>query len=583
MMFSDSSGDQCTCLSVRPAVAYINTLFSAFSLPEHLAHTYCIDSVCIAFQSPGCIALPVCSQSYEASSGIAPDSLNSQTSMGQHDIDTACALALNPLTCRDSLHKPMGQQPAISDNLEDFFISTFKPCDPCPLQHSSLPISDRPYVMTVSENMKKRKVICIIMGGGRGSRLSPLTTERCKPAVPLAGKYRLVDIPISNCLNSGYNQIFVLTQFNTASLHRHIQESYKFDPFGGGFVDILSAEQTDRDENWYQGTADAVRQNMHHFHGEGEDALYIILSGDQLFRMDLQDVVREHDASGAEVTITAKPLRLDQAEGLGLMRVDDNQEITEFVEKPIDPEVIKGLAIGESVKSKMQDPGDQDYCLASMGIYVFNAKTLVEALDSDTTDFGKEIIPGLLGKNKMHSYVFDNYWEDIGTVKAFFECNIRLTDPLPPFNFFDEESKIYTHARFLPASKINSCVIDKAIFADGCIVTNAEIRSTTLGVRSVVRDKSVLDNVVMMGADYFENEEDFAENEEKGRAHLGVGKNCSIKNTILDKNTRIGDDVVIDPTGIADHFGPDVKVAIRDGVCVVCKDATVPNGFVLKA
>ncbi len=431
--------------------------------------------------------------------------------------------------------------------------------------------------------MKKRKIICIIMGGGRGSRLSPLTNERCKPAVPLAGKYRLVDIPISNCLNSHFNQIFVLTQFNTASLHRHIQESYKFDPFGGGFVDILSAEQTDRDDTWYQGTADAVRQNMHHFQGASEDDLYIILSGDQLYRMDLQDVVREHDESGAEITITAKPLGLDQAEGLGLMRVDEHLEINEFVEKPTDPDVIRGLAVGQSVKQKMKDPGDSDYCLASMGIYVFNAKTLVDALDSDTTDFGKEIIPSLLGKAKMCSYVFDDYWEDIGTVKAFFDCNIRLTEPVPPFNFFDEESKIYTHARFLPASKINSCTVDRAILADGCIVTDADIRSSTLGVRSIVRDKSILENVVMMGADFFEDYADQDENRDLGRPDIGVGKNCSIKGTILDKNARVGDNVVIDPTGLPDNFGPDVDVAIRDGVCIVCKDATVPDGFVLKA
>lgn len=431
--------------------------------------------------------------------------------------------------------------------------------------------------------MKKRKIICIIMGGGRGSRLSPLTKERCKPAVPLAGKYRLVDIPISNCLNSKFNEIFVLTQFNTASLHRHIQESYKFDPFGGGFVDILSAEQTDRDDKWYQGTADAVRQNMHHFQGASEDDLYIILSGDQLYRMDLQDVVREHDASGAAVTITAKPLGLDYAEGLGLMRIDDSLEVIEFVEKPSDPEVIQGLAVGDGVKRKMRDPGDRDYCLASMGIYVFNANTLIEALDSDATDFGKEIIPGLLGKSKLCSYVFDDYWEDIGTVKAFFDCNIRLTDPVPPFNFFDEESKIYTHARFLPASKLNSCTVERAIMADGCIVTDATIRHATLGVRSVVRERSLLENVVMMGADFFEDLSDQSDNREAGRPDVGVGKDCRIKNTILDKNARIGDNVVLDPAGLPDNFGPDVDVAIRDGVCIVCKDTTVPDGYVLKA
>lgn len=431
--------------------------------------------------------------------------------------------------------------------------------------------------------MKKRKIICIIMGGGRGSRLSPLTRDRCKPAVPLAGKYRLVDIPISNCLNSGYNQIFVLTQFNTASLHRHIQESYKFDPYAGGFVDILSAEQTDQDDTWYQGTADAVRQNMHHFQGHSEGDLYVILSGDQLYRMHLEDVVRQHDASGAEVTITAKPLGLDEAEGLGLMRVDENLEITEFVEKPTDPEVIKGLAVGESVRNKMKAPGNKDYCLASMGIYVFNASTLIQALNSDATDFGKEIIPGMLGKSKLCSYVFDDYWEDIGTVKAFFDANIRLTDPVPPFNFFDEESRIFTHARFLPASKINSCVVERAILADGCIVSDAKIKHSTLGVRSVVREGSELENVVMMGADSFESPEDLEENRSLNRPDHGVGKNCKIKNAILDKNVRIADNVVLDPTGLPDNFGPDVDIAIRDGVLVVCKDAVVPEGYVLKA
>lgn len=421
------------------------------------------------------------------------------------------------------------------------------------------------------------------MGGGRGSRLSPLTRDRCKPAVPLAGKYRLVDIPISNCLNSGFNQIFVLTQFNTASLHRHIQESYKFDPYAGGFVDILSAEQTDLSDTWYQGTADAVRQNMHHFQGNRDDDLYLILSGDQLYRMDLEDVVREHDASGAEVTITAKPLGLDEAEGLGLMRINDELEVTEFVEKPTDPAIIQGLAVGESVRNKMKNPGSRDYCLASMGIYVFNAKTLVDALKTDATDFGKEIIPALLGKAKLSSYVFDDYWEDIGTVKAFFDANIRLTDPMPPFNFFDEEARIFTHARFLPASKINSCVVDRAIMADGCIVTGANIKHSTLGVRSVVRDHSVLEDVVMMGADSFETREDLSENSQLGRPDYGVGEHCVIKNAILDKNVRIGNHVILDPTGLPDNFGPDVDVAIRDGVLVVCKEAIVPDGFVLKA
>lgn len=422
------------------------------------------------------------------------------------------------------------------------------------------------------------------MGGGRGSRLHPLTKERCKPAVPLAGKYRLVDIPISNCLNSGMNQIFVLTQFNTASLHHHIQESFKFDPFGGGFVDILSAEQTEGSDDWYQGTADAVRQNMKHFGGTGaEDDLYIILSGDQLFRMDLEDVVSVHDASGADVTITAKPLGLDKAEGLGLMRVNDDLEITEFVEKPTDPKVIEGLAVGTSVLEKMHNPGEADYCLASMGIYVFNARTLVDALDSDATDFGKEVIPGLLGKSKMCSYVFDEYWEDIGTVKAFFDANLRLTDELPPFNFFDEEARIFTHARFLPASKINSCVVDRAVMADGCIVTDGNLKRCSLGIRSIVREGSHLENVVMMGADFFETDDEVNRGKNAGIPALGVGKNCVIKNAILDKNVRIGNNVVLDPTGLEERFGDGASIAIRDGVLVVCKDAVIPDGFELKA
>jgi len=431
--------------------------------------------------------------------------------------------------------------------------------------------------------MKKRRIICIIMGGGRGTRLVPLTQERCKPAVPLAGKFRLVDIPISNCLNSGMNQIYVLTQFNTASLHRHIQESYKFDPFSGGCVDILSAEQTQAGESWYQGTADAVRQNMHHFGATEDDDLYVILSGDQLYRMNLRAVVEEHDASGAEVTITAKPVGLEEASELGLMRINDQLEIEEFVEKPKEPAVIDSLKVGASVLKRMSEPGKADYCLASMGIYVFNAKTLKAALDSNTTDFGKEIIPGLLGQVKMQSYVFDDYWEDIGTVKAFFEANLRLTDAVPPFNFFDEEARIYTRARYLPASKLHDSFIERAVIGDGSIISSARLNRCTLGVRSVVQDDSTLENIVMMGADAYETLEDKAENRKLGRPDIGVGKHCRIKNAIIDKNVRIGDNVILDPEGLPDKFGDGVDIAIRDGVLVVCKDVIVPDGFEMKA
>ena len=431
--------------------------------------------------------------------------------------------------------------------------------------------------------MRKRKIICIIMGGGRGSRLFPLTKERCKPAVPLAGKYRLVDIPISNCLNSGYNRIYLLTQFNTASLHRHIQESYKFDPFAGGRVDILSAEQTDSDNHWYQGTADAVRQNLHHFGGADDEDLYVILSGDQLYHMDLQDVVHEHIQSGAELTIAAKPLAIDEAKGFGLMRVDDDFVITGFVEKPNDPGTIKDLSVGKSVLGKMKDPGDRGYFLASMGIYIFNSRTLHEALNSEQADFGKDIIPGLLGKVKMHSYIFDGYWEDIGTVKAYFDCNLRLTDPAPPFNFFDDEARIFTHARYLGASKLNDCDVHHAIVADGCIVTSATLTRCSLGIRSIVREQSTLESVVMIGADYFETPVDIEDNRRLGRPDIGVGKNCRIHHAILDKNVRIGHNVVLDATGLPDNYGPDVDIAIRDGVIVVNKGTIIPDNHVLKA
>ncbi len=421
------------------------------------------------------------------------------------------------------------------------------------------------------------------MGGGRGTRLNPLTRVRCKPAVPLAGKYRLADIPISNCLNAGYNQIFVLTQFNTASLHRHIQESYKFDPFGGGFVDILSAEQTEKSNNWYQGTADAVRQNMHHFGVKGEDDLCIILSGDQLFRMNLEAFVDEHIINKADISIAAKPLPLNKAEGLGLMRVNEALEIKEFIEKPTDPKVIAGLAVGPCVKSKMKDPDSGDYCLASMGIYVFNARVLSEALDSEMKDFGKEVIPSLLGKKKLHSYVFDDYWEDIGTVKAFFECNLQLTDIKPPFNFYDETQRIYTRARYLPAVKINGASIRHAVIADGSIINNASLNRVILAVRSVISEGSKLENVVMMGADDFENDINFLENVTLGRPNIGVGKDCSIRNAILDKNVRIGNNVVLDPSGLEDNYKSCADVVIRDGVLIVTKDTVLQDGYQMKA
>ena len=411
------------------------------------------------------------------------------------------------------------------------------------------------------------------MGGGRGARLYPLTKERCKPAVPLAGKYRLVDIPISNCLNSGLNRIYLLTQFNTASLHRHIRESYKFDHFGGGFVDILAAEQTSEDANWYQGTADAVRQNLHHF-GNFEFDYLLILSGDQLFRMNFNELIAQHIETGAEATIAAKAMPIGQVRGLGLMRVQDDLSITQFVEKPTDPAVIEDLAIGQALERKFERKVEEKHCLASMGIYLFDREVLRKSLQNDMTDFGKEVIPSLLGKRKLCSFIFDDYWEDIGTVGAFFEANLSFTREYPSFNCFENDFPVYTHARFLPASRINNCVMDHAIVADGCIVRGAQLKESSIGVRSMIRERSTLERTVMMGSDYYETPDEIEANRARGRPDVGVGRNCVIRNAILDKNARIGDNVHISPDGHADGSKGD-GYFVRDGVIVILKNAVL--------
>lgn len=425
------------------------------------------------------------------------------------------------------------------------------------------------------------KVISVIMGGGRGTRLYPLTKDRCKPAVPLAGKYRLVDIPISNCLNSGLNKIFLLTQFNTASLHRHIQEAYKFDPFSGGRVDILSAEQTDRGDSWYQGTCDAVRQNLHHFEATRDDDLFLILSGDQLYRMDFSRIIEHHLRVGADVTLAAKPVPHTDVAGLGVMRVLDNFAIAEFVEKPTDPEVIRKLIISDALRSQMNDPGEEDYCLASMGIYVFKAGVLREALQGNETDFGKEIIPNMLGKKALYSYIFDDYWEDIGTIKAFFDANLELTDPDPKFSFYDEQKFIYTRARFLPPSQIDMCDMERVFMAGSCILSHSSLKRCVIGVRSMVSPDCQLDNVVMMGADYLETDEELTENEAKGIPNIGIGNNCVIKNAIIDKNARIGKNCRLSPEGKPDKFEHG-DVYVRDGILVVMKGGIVPDGTIIE-
>jgi glucose-1-phosphate adenylyltransferase len=423
------------------------------------------------------------------------------------------------------------------------------------------------------------KIISVIMGGGRGSRLYPLTKSRCKPAVPLAGKYRLVDISISNCLNAGLNKIYVLTQFNTASLHHHIQGTYKFDPFGGGFVDILSPEQTEKGENWYQGTYDAVRQNLHHFNAEDND-LFVILSGDQLYRMNFNELIKQHENTHADITIAAKALPISQSQELGLIQINNDLSIKAFFEKPSDSKLIRTLAVNDKIKSTLNTSEHEPYCLASMGIYVFNKNTLFNALECSeaTTDFGKHIIPTLLHKKKLYCYIFNGYWEDIGTIRSFFEANLRLTDPLPPFNFFDPKLKIFTRSRFLPASKINNCTIDHAIISEGCIICNSYIKRSVIGERSTIGEGSTLKNVVMMGQDFFETQEDKHNNAAKNLPNIGIGNHCYIKNAIIDKNARIGHNVHLSPentTQSPKYLNGDI--AICDGILIVNKNAVIAD------
>ncbi len=411
------------------------------------------------------------------------------------------------------------------------------------------------------------------MGGGRGTRLYPLTKYRCKPAVPLAGKYRLVDIPISNCINSDLDAIYLLSQFNTASLHKHIQQTYKFDNFTKGFVDILAAEQTDASGDWYQGTADAVRKNMHHFQRHGKDAYYLILSGDQLYQMDFREMIQKHIDSGADVTIAAKPMPKKEASSLGIMRVDDSLNITEFVEKPKDEAVIKSLLIGDNLKKGLKNPND-DYCLASMGIYVFSQKVLEEAMSGTEMDFGKEIIPGFLGKKKLCAYIFDGYWEDIGTVGAFFEANLATTDEIPPFDFYKRDMCVYTHTRFLPGAKIQKSEIENCNIADGVIIEQANLKRCVIGIRSIIETGTTLENVVMMGADAY----DFDNREQ---TKIGIGKNCKIKNAIIDKNASIGNNCILSPEGKPEKWDEFPGLYVRDGVLIVMKDAKIPDNTII--
>jgi glucose-1-phosphate adenylyltransferase len=422
-------------------------------------------------------------------------------------------------------------------------------------------------------------VLSIIMGGGQGTRLFPLTRERSKPAVPLAGKYRLVDIPISNCINSGLRRVYLLTQFNSASLHRHISQSYKFDHFAGGFVEILAAEQTFSDASWYQGTADAVRKNLVHFLNHDFDYA-LILSGDQLYRMDFRHILSQHAVTAADVTIATIPVLRAPAQSLGIMQINAERRITRFVEKPKDPALLDSLKLERDWYARLGITGEEEFFLASMGIYVFNRDILIKLLDNAHADFGKHIIPTAIQTHRVFSYIFQGYWEDIGTIRSFFEANLEMSSELPRFNFFDMSAPIFTRPRFLPASKINGAIIDHAVVSDGCIINRAKISHSIVGVRSILNDESELSRTIMLGCDYYESHDSIQRHEAAGQPRIGIGHHTRVDNAIIDKNARIGSNCVISPAGKPDNVDH-ASYYIRDGIVIIPKNGVVPHGTVI--
>ena len=420
-------------------------------------------------------------------------------------------------------------------------------------------------------------MLSVILGGGAGTRLQPLTTSRSKPAVPIAGKYRLVDIPISNCLNSGITRMFVLTMYNSASLNRHIKNTYHFSAFSSAFVDILAAEQTPDNPAWFQGTADAVRQGLRHIAPFDSDYI-LILSGDQLYQIDFQEMLFHHKESGADISIATIPVTAKEASEFGILKTEGGM-ITSFIEKP-----------KSGLEDWVSDTGDEmrsigkEY-LASMGIYIFNRQLLFDILQDEfknATDFGKEIIPQSISKYKVASYQYEGYWEDIGNIPAFFHANLALTKDIPEFNLFDNTKTIYTRPRMLPPAKVSGTRLDHAIIADGCIINASHIENSVIGIRSRIGHDTTIMSTYLMGSDYYETIHDILEIQEQGIPQLGVGNRCFIQNVIVDKNVRIGDDVrIIGGTHLADEDTP--LYTIKEGIIVLKKGGIFPNGFMLGA
>jgi glucose-1-phosphate adenylyltransferase len=427
-----------------------------------------------------------------------------------------------------------------------------------------------------------QNVLSLILGGGRGTRLYPLTMLRSKPAVPIAGKYRLIDIPISNCLNSGINRIFVLTQFLSVSLHRHISHTYKFDAFGRGFVEILAAQQTNETADWYQGTADAVRQNIRYIQEDGAPDI-LILSGDQLYRMDYGQLVKTHRESKADVTISVLPVSQEQAAGFGLLRLDDAGRVAGFVEKPKTEEERAPYRIpAEWFERRGIAPGGRPF-LASMGIYLFKREVLVDLLTTSplATDFGKEIFPRSIKTHQVCAHLFDGYWEDVGTIKAYHQANLSLTGNRPPFDFYSPDGVIYTRMRFLPASRVSGAQLEECLISDGCTVeAGTRMTRCVVGVRSQIGRKVALRDTVIIGADGFETESERKANARRGFPNLGVAEGSLIERAILDKDCRVGREVqIVNRRQLQDDDGP--NYVIRDGIVVIPKGAVVPDGTVI--
>lgn len=416
------------------------------------------------------------------------------------------------------------------------------------------------------------KVTSIILAGGQGRRLHPLTQARSKPAVPIGGKFRLIDIPISNCLHHGIRTIWVLTQFASESLHRHIFQTYRLDVFSPGFVSVLAASETVDSKSWYQGTADAVRKNMANFKQAGDTIL--LLSGDHLYRMDFNKFIQFHQANGADISLSVVPVERSKVRELGIMKLDLDFRVSDFVEKPTEDVIIDEFVIPDELraKSEFSGAGREKTHVGSMGIYIFNKKVLFDLLDKyDYDDFGKQIIPAAISNYKVCAYPFTGYWEDIGTIKAFFDAHIDMTKPVPPFDFYDQEKPIFTHARFLPAAKITGSIINSSIVCEGSMIEDATISDSVIGVRAVIRSGTRLTRVVYMGADFYEKERHDGDG-------LGIGRNCVIQNAIIDKDARIGDHVeLINKEGIVN--GEKDGILVRDGIIVVPKSTRIPSGF----